>query len=69
MKIIVATFEAENQLSEGRIWRELELLNAKSIKTLSNTNHLKDNVHFKRLIKHKYEAQRLLDNFINDNRE
>lgn len=40
-----------------------------SIKTLPNTEHLKDNTSFKELVKSKRNAQLQLDRFINNNRE
>lgn len=69
MKHLVATFEIENDLSEHKLRTHLEGMGAKSLRTLPNIEHLKENLTYKQLIKAKYDAQLNLDRFINNNRE
>ncbi len=68
MKLIHATFEVDNDYIEHALRSRLEGLNAKTVKTLPNTNHLKDDKKFKYFLKMKKDAENNLYNFINDNR-
>ena len=68
MKTIVATFEAENSLAEGRIWNDLQSLNAKTIRTLPNTDHLKDDKTNITLIKAIKKAKDAHFDYVNNNR-
>ena len=68
MKLINATFEAENPLAEGRIWNTLEGLGGKYIKTLPNTDHLEEDKHFIKLRKDVKQAKDNLYKYINNNR-
>lgn len=69
MKHLVATFEIENDLSEHKLRTHLEGMGAKSLRTLPNIEHLKENPTYKQLIKAKYDAQLNLDRYINANRQ
>lgn len=68
MKRINATFDIENDLAEHKLRTILDSLGAKYIKTLPNTNHLKENKSFKNLLKSKKLAEENLYRFINENR-
>ena len=69
MKLINATFEAENDLAEMQIRNVLDGLNAKYVKTLPNTDHLKEDKHFKELYNMKKQAEKNLYNYVDKNRE
>lgn len=68
MKKINATFEVENDLAEFKLRNTLSGLNAKYIKTLPNTEHLKEDSHFKKLLMSKKKAEENLYNYIDKNR-
>ena len=68
MKHLNATFEIENDLAEHQLRNVLEGMGAKYIKTLPDTEHLKDNSRYKELVKIKKDAQLILDRYINDHR-
>lgn len=68
MKHLNATFEIQNDLEEHQLRIILEGMNAKYLKTLPNTEHLKDNTSFKKLYKAKKQAEENLWQFINNNR-
>lgn len=72
MRTINFTVKIEdNDLTEHNLRTHLEGLfsdKSISIKTLPNTDHLKDNESFKKLLKQKRNAQLLLDRYINENR-
>ena len=68
MKHLLATFEIENDLTEHQLRSALEGMGAKSLRTLPDIEHLKENETYKKLIKGKYDAQLNLDRFINNNR-
>ena len=74
MRLINITFEIEDNIFIEDEFRNL--IQSKfgghikgDIKTLANTDHLKDNTHFKALLKVKRNAQLNLDRYINENRE
>lgn len=67
-KNINATFKVENKLQEELIRNKIEYLKPTHIRTFANTDHLKENESFKKLVKAKREAGLILDRFINDNR-
>ena len=69
MKHLSATFEIENDLQEYQLRNALESMNAKYIKTLADTEHLKEDTSFKELVKAKKDVQLKIDRYINDNRE
>lgn len=69
MKHLNASFEIENDLAEYKLRQTLEAMGAKWVKTLPNTEHLKENKTFKDLVKAKKDAQLKLDRYINENRE
>ena len=68
MKHLNATFEIENDLAEHQLRNVLKGIGAKHIKTLPNTEHLKENTSFKKLYKAKKQAEENLWQFINNNR-
>ncbi|MCP4984910.1 MAG: hypothetical protein GY928_02240 [Colwellia sp.] len=68
MKKLNATFDIENDLEEHKLRNVLEGMNAKYVKTLADTDHLKNNTTYKKLLKAKKEAQLKLDRYVNDNR-
>ena len=68
MKLINATFEAENDLAEMQIRNVLDGLTAKYVKTLPNTDHLKEDKHFKKLYGVKKQAEKNLYNYVNSKR-
>ena len=68
MKKISAVFEIDSDLAEYKLRNHLDYMGAKYVKTLPNTDHLKDNTTFKKLVKAKKSAQAELSKFINDNR-
>ena len=68
MKHINATFDIENDLEEYKLRQILESIGAKYIKTLPNTEHLKDNETFKKLKASKRKSESNLYEFINKNR-
>lgn len=68
MKLINATFEVENDLAEFNLRNTLDGLNAKYIKTLPSTDHLKDDNHFKELYKMKKQAEKNLYKYVDSKR-
>ena len=68
MKKINATFECENDLAEYNLRKILESMNAKYVKTLPNTEHLKENKNYLKLLKSKKDANANLYKFISENR-
>jgi hypothetical protein len=68
MKKLNVTFDIENDLAEHQLRHILEGMGAKYIKTLPETEHLKDNDNFKKLKKAKKQAEIHLYEFINNNR-
>lgn len=68
MKLINATFEAENLLAEVQIRKTLEGLGGKYIKTLPNTDHLKEDKQYVKLRKDVEKSKDNLYNYINKNR-
>lgn len=69
MKRLIVTFELENDISEYRLRNQMDSMNAKYMKTLPCTDHLKENKHYKALRKAEKNAQDIRLNFINENRE
>lgn len=69
MKIINASFYAENEYAENQIWNHLESLGAKHMKTLPNTDHLEEDKHFKKLMKEKKDQQKRINKYIDNNRK
>ena len=68
MKRLNATFDIENDLAEYELREVLESMGAKHVKTLPNTDHLKDNTHYKALYKAERKAKESKSIFINNNR-
>ena len=68
-KKINATFIVENELQDDKLYNHLEALGASNIQVFSNTDHLKDNPTFNKLVKAKVNAGLELDRFINENRK
>lgn len=68
MKKLNATFDIENDFAEHKLRQVLEGLGAKYLKTLANTEHLKDKPVYKKLIKAKKDAENQLYDYINNNR-
>lgn len=68
MKRLNATFDIPNDLAEYTLRNTLEGMGAKYVKTMADTEHLKDNEHYKKLIKLKKDAESQLYEFINNNR-
>ena len=69
MKLLNASFEIENDLAEDKLRTHLEGIGAKYVKTLPDTEHLKDNESYKKLIKAKKDAENNLYTFTNNNRK
>lgn len=69
MKKVNATFFVESDLAEYKLRNVLEGLDAKYVKTIPLTDHLKENITFKKLTKAKKSAELELYRFINNNRE
>ena len=67
-KKINATFEINSDFEEHNLRIALEGMGAEYIKTLPNTDHLKENKSFKALLKSKKDAENNLYDFINKNR-
>lgn len=67
-KKINATFVVNNALEDHNLWNALKSLSPMDLKVFPNTEHLKDNESFKKLVKAKKEASLTLERFINDNR-
>ena len=68
MKRLNVTFEIENDLAEDKLRSILNSMGAKYIRTLPNTDHLKDNPSYIKLVKAKADAQLILDRYTNENR-
>ncbi len=68
IKKINATFEINNDFEEHKLRIVLEGMGAHYIKTLPNTDHLKDDKKFKYFLKMKKDAENNLYEFINKNR-
>lgn len=68
-KKINATYVVKSELEEHKLINYLELLGYIDLTVFPNTEHLKDNANFKKLIKAKKEAGLELDRFINNNRK
>lgn len=69
MKYLNCSFEIENDLAEHNIRTTLESMNAKYVKTLPNTDHLKEDKYFIKLKKDVKNAKDNLYNYINKNRK
>ena len=68
MKKLSVVFEIENDLAEHKLRQTLEALGAKYVKTLPDTEHLKENENYKQLLKAKKEAELKLYRYVNKNR-
>lgn len=68
MKKLNATFEVESDLAEHKLRIALEGLGAKYIKTLPNSEHLKEDVNYIKMRKAKKEAEVALYNYIDSKR-
>ena len=68
MKKLSVVFEIENDLAEHKLRQTLEAMGAKYVKTLPDTEHLKDNDNYKQLLKAKKEAELKLYRYVNKNR-
>ncbi len=68
MKRLTATFDVENDLSEHNLRNILEGLGAKYLKTLPDSEHLKEDSHFKSLLKSKRQAENNLYKYIDSKR-
>lgn len=69
MKHLNATFEIENDLAEHQLRSVLESMNAKYVRTLPNTEHLKEDTTYQSLIKAKRDLQLKIDRYTNENRD
>lgn len=67
-KKINATWIVKSMLEEHGLVNHLESLGSIDLQIFPQTDHLKDNETFKKLIKAKKDAGLALDRFINDNR-
>ncbi len=70
MRLINFTIECENDdISE---WNLREWMNKyatqKYVKTLKNADHVKDDKHYKKLLKSKKDLQKNIDNYIDSKR-
>lgn len=68
MKKLNATFDIENDLAEYTLRNTLEGLGAKYVKTMADTEHLKDQPTYKKLVKAKKQAESELYEYINRNK-
>lgn len=68
-KKLNVTFDLENELAEYRLRNQMDSMGAKYMKTLPNTDHLKDNKSFKASQKAKKQAEDNYYKFINANRQ
>ena len=68
MKKLNVTFEVNNDLEEDKLRTHLESIGGKYIKTLPNTEHLKDKANYKALSKEVTKAKDNLYTYINNNR-
>lgn len=68
MKRLTATFEVNSDLEEYKLRETLESLGATYLKTSPNTEHLKEDSHYKKLYKDKKQAEINLYNYIDSNR-
>ncbi|AGO47315.1 hypothetical protein Phi19:1_gp025 [Cellulophaga phage phi19:1] len=68
MKLLNATFEIESDLAEFQLRNELEGLGAKYVKTIPNSDHVKDDSHYKELVKSKKQAEKNLYTYIDSKR-
>lgn len=68
MKLLNATFDIENDLEEYRLRNHLDSINAKYMRTIPNTEHLKGDKHFLKLQKDVKTAKDNLYKYINNNR-
>ena len=67
-KKLNVTFTIESDFEEDNLRVNLESIGGKYIKTLPNTDHLKDNTHFKKLKKAKRDTENSIYEFVNNNR-
>ena len=65
MKLLNATFEVSNDFTEHKLRTLLESLGAKHLRTIPNTDHLKEDENYKKLVKGKKDAQLHLDRYVN----
>lgn len=68
MKLLSATFEVESDLAEYNLRNELEALGVKYLKTLPDTDHLKEDKHYMELVKMKKQAETNLYNYYDSKR-
>lgn len=68
MKRLTATFDIESDLAEHKLRIHLEGIGAKYIKTLPNSEHLKDDINYIKMRKAKKEAEIALYNYIDSKR-
>ena len=68
MKKLNATFDIENDLAEYTLRNTLEGMGAKYVKTMADTEHLKNQPNYKNLVKAKKDAESKLYEYINNNR-
>ena len=64
-KKINATFTVENKLQEYKLYNMLEAKGGKYLNILPNTDHLKEDENYKKLVKGKKDAQLHLDRYVN----
>ena len=68
MKLLNATFEISSDLAEYQLRNELEALGGKYIKTIPNSDHVKEDSHYKELVKSKKQAEKNLYTYIDSKR-
>lgn len=68
MKLLVASFEVENDLAEYNLRNEMIALGVKYMKTLPDTEHLKDDKHYMDLVKAKKEHEKNLYKYADSKR-
>ena len=68
MKKLNATFEVENDLAEHKLRITLDGLGAKYVKTLPNSEHLKEDANYIKMRKAKKEAEIAFYNYIDSKR-
>lgn len=69
MKYLTATFKVESDLAEKKLRIHLEGIGAKYIKTLPDTEHLKEDAQYIKMYKLKKNAEKQLYNYVDGKRQ
>ncbi len=68
MKHLNATFQIDSDLAEHNLRTHLEGIGAKYLKTLPDTEHLKNDPKYKELYRMKKQAEKTLYNYVDSKR-